>query len=66
MPDYGHDLLFGVFVPPLAQQADAVLALARRADDAGLELHPATIMSGATPAAARPRIRNLFIGEPFT
>ncbi len=23
MPDYGHDLLFGVFVPPLAQQADA-------------------------------------------
>ena len=28
MPDYGHDLLFGVFVPPLAQQADAVLARA--------------------------------------
>ena len=38
MPDYGHDLLFGVFVPPLAQQADAVLALARRADEAGLDL----------------------------
>ena len=38
MPDYGHDLLFGVFVPPLARQADAVLALARRADEAGLDL----------------------------
>src|ERR1700733_3511852 len=38
MPDYGHDLLFGVFLPPLAQQADAVLALARRADDAGLDM----------------------------
>jgi len=38
MPDYGHDLLFGVFVPPSAQQADAVLALAQRADEAGLDL----------------------------
>jgi hypothetical protein len=38
VPDYGHDLLFGVFVPPSAQEADAVLALARRADDAGLDL----------------------------
>jgi hypothetical protein len=38
MTDYGHDLLFGVFVPPVAQQADAVLALARRADAAGLDL----------------------------
>jgi alkanesulfonate monooxygenase SsuD/methylene tetrahydromethanopterin reductase-like flavin-dependent oxidoreductase (luciferase family) len=38
MPDYGHDLLFGVFVPPLAQQANEVLALARRADEAGLDL----------------------------
>jgi hypothetical protein len=38
MPDYGHDLLFGVFVPPSAQQADAVLALARHADEAGLDL----------------------------
>ena len=38
MPDYGHDLLFGVFVPPSAQQADAVLALARRADEVGLDL----------------------------
>jgi hypothetical protein len=38
MPDYGHDLLFGVFLPPLAQQADAVLELARRADEAGLDM----------------------------
>ena len=38
MPDYGHDLLFGVFVPPAARQAEAVLALAHRADEAGLDL----------------------------
>jgi alkanesulfonate monooxygenase SsuD/methylene tetrahydromethanopterin reductase-like flavin-dependent oxidoreductase (luciferase family) len=38
VPDYGHDLLFGVFVPPSAQQADAVIALARHADEAGLDL----------------------------
>src|SRR3984885_13552970 len=38
MPDYGHELVFGVFVPPLAQQGDAVLALARRADEAGLDM----------------------------
>jgi alkanesulfonate monooxygenase SsuD/methylene tetrahydromethanopterin reductase-like flavin-dependent oxidoreductase (luciferase family) len=38
VPDYDHDLLFGVFVPPSAQQPDAVLALARRADEAGLDL----------------------------
>ena len=38
MPDYGHDLLFGVFVPPSAQEADAALALARRADEVGLDL----------------------------
>jgi len=38
MTDYGHDLLFGVFLPPLAQQADAVLALARHADEAGLDM----------------------------
>jgi alkanesulfonate monooxygenase SsuD/methylene tetrahydromethanopterin reductase-like flavin-dependent oxidoreductase (luciferase family) len=68
MPDYGHDLLFGVFVPPSAQQADAVLALARRADEAGLDLvsvqdHPYnpqfldawTLL--ATIAAATSRVR---------
>jgi Luciferase-like monooxygenase/Hemerythrin HHE cation binding domain len=38
VPDYGHDLLFGVFVPPDAREADAVLALARHADQAGLDL----------------------------
>src|SRR5258708_23208145 len=38
VPDYGHDLLFGVFAPPDARQKDAVLALARRADEAGLDL----------------------------
>jgi alkanesulfonate monooxygenase SsuD/methylene tetrahydromethanopterin reductase-like flavin-dependent oxidoreductase (luciferase family) len=38
VPDYGHDLLFGVFLPPEATAADAVLALAHRADEAGLDL----------------------------
>jgi alkanesulfonate monooxygenase SsuD/methylene tetrahydromethanopterin reductase-like flavin-dependent oxidoreductase (luciferase family) len=38
VPDYGHDVLFGVFLPPEAAAADAVLALARRADEAGLDL----------------------------
>ncbi len=38
MPDYGHDLLFGVFLPPLAARADDVLRMARLADELGLDL----------------------------
>ena len=38
MPDYGHDLQFGVFLTPVAEQADDLLALARAADAAGLDL----------------------------
>ncbi|WP_084959014.1 LLM class flavin-dependent oxidoreductase [Thermoactinospora rubra] len=38
MSDYGHDLLFGVFLTPAAAQADRTLALARLADSAGLDL----------------------------
>ena len=38
MPDYGHDLLFGVFLPPLAEQAETVVTLARIADAAGIDL----------------------------
>ena len=38
MPDLGHDLLFGCFIPPVAQQADSVLELARLAEGAGLDL----------------------------
>src|ERR1700761_9131356 len=69
MPDYGHDLLFGVFVPPSAQQADAVLALAQRADEAGLDLvsvqdHPYnpqfldawTLLTAIAVATARVRV----------
>jgi hypothetical protein len=69
MPDYGHDLLFGVFVPPSAQQADAVLALARRADEVGLDLvsvqdHPYnpqfldawTLLSAIAAATSRVRV----------
>jgi alkanesulfonate monooxygenase SsuD/methylene tetrahydromethanopterin reductase-like flavin-dependent oxidoreductase (luciferase family) len=38
MPDYGHDLQFGVFITPDAEQAGAVVELARLADAAGLDL----------------------------
>ena len=37
MPDYGHDLRFGVFITPDAEQAGAVVELARLADTAGLD-----------------------------
>jgi len=38
VPDYGHDLEFGVFVTPSAQAAERVVALAMAADRAGLDL----------------------------
>jgi alkanesulfonate monooxygenase SsuD/methylene tetrahydromethanopterin reductase-like flavin-dependent oxidoreductase (luciferase family) len=38
MPDYGHDLLFGSFVTPLADDAAHVLELATLADDLRLDL----------------------------
>jgi alkanesulfonate monooxygenase SsuD/methylene tetrahydromethanopterin reductase-like flavin-dependent oxidoreductase (luciferase family)/hemerythrin-like domain-containing protein len=38
VPDYRHDLLFGVFITPIAAQADAVVELARLADVVGLDL----------------------------
>lgn len=38
MPDYGHDLLFGCFIPPTAEQADRVVDLAGLADRSGLDL----------------------------
>jgi alkanesulfonate monooxygenase SsuD/methylene tetrahydromethanopterin reductase-like flavin-dependent oxidoreductase (luciferase family) len=38
MTDYGHDLLFGAFLPPDARRAEAVLALARTVEDLGLDL----------------------------
>ncbi len=38
MPDYRHDLQFGVFITPVAAQADAVLELARLADVVGLDI----------------------------
>ena len=38
MPDYRHDLQFGVFITPLAAQADGVLELARLADVVGLDI----------------------------
>ena len=38
MPDYRHDLQFGVFVMPDAAHAQAVLKLSRLADELGLDL----------------------------
>jgi hypothetical protein len=38
MPDYGHDLLFGVFLPPVAARADDILRMARLTDELGLDL----------------------------
>jgi hypothetical protein len=36
--DYLHELQFGVFIPPLAEQADAVVELAEIAEVSGLDL----------------------------
>ncbi|MDG4773544.1 LLM class flavin-dependent oxidoreductase [Solwaraspora sp. WMMD792] len=38
MADYGHDLLFGTFITPVAEQADRALALAQLTEEAGLDL----------------------------
>jgi len=38
MPDYGHELEFGVFLPPAAEQFGETLQLAQAADVLGLEL----------------------------
>ncbi|HEX7189562.1 MAG TPA: LLM class flavin-dependent oxidoreductase, partial [Actinomycetes bacterium] len=38
MPDYGHDLLFGCFIAPVAEQSETVITLARLADASGLDL----------------------------
>jgi alkanesulfonate monooxygenase SsuD/methylene tetrahydromethanopterin reductase-like flavin-dependent oxidoreductase (luciferase family)/hemerythrin-like domain-containing protein len=38
MPDYGHELEFGVFLPPAADAVGETLQLARLADDLGLDL----------------------------
>lgn len=38
MPDYRHDLQFGIFMTPGAAQADAVLKLSKLADELGFDL----------------------------
>jgi hypothetical protein len=38
MPDYRHDLQFGVFIPPVAAQAHGVVELSRLADVVGLDV----------------------------
>jgi len=38
MPDYGHPLKFGVFLPPAADRFGEALRMAQTADALGLEL----------------------------
>ncbi|NDL59020.1 LLM class flavin-dependent oxidoreductase [Phytoactinopolyspora mesophila] len=38
MADYGHELLFGTFITPIAAQAERVVELAQLTDDLGLDL----------------------------
>ena len=38
MTDYGHELLFGVFLTPSAAEPERVVALAQLADQLGLDL----------------------------
>ncbi|MFK4244695.1 LLM class flavin-dependent oxidoreductase [Micromonospora chokoriensis] len=38
MPDYGHEILFGTFLTPSAQDPDRVVALAELTEAAGLDL----------------------------
>src|ERR1700682_990138 len=38
MPDYHHDLLFGIFVPPSARDHEAIMATVELADDLGLDI----------------------------
>ncbi|MEV4749466.1 LLM class flavin-dependent oxidoreductase [Streptosporangium sp. NPDC049248] len=38
MADYGHELLFGTFLTPVAEQAQRVVALARLTEQVGLDL----------------------------
>lgn len=69
MTDYGHDLLFGVFVPPSARDHRAVTDMAVRADALGLDLfavqdHPYqpafldtwTLLSALAPVTRRIRL----------
>ena len=37
MPDYGHDIQFGINLVPVAQQAKAVIALAQISEQAGMD-----------------------------
>jgi len=38
MPDYHHDLLFGIFVPPSAREHETITATVELADDLGLDI----------------------------
>lgn len=76
MPDYNHDLLFGVSVPPSARDHQAVVAVAELADDVGLDIigfqdHPHqatfldawTLLSCVGGVTQRIQYRNVVRGE---
>ena len=76
--DYGHDLLFGAFITPSAQQPHEVVALVQAAEQAGLDLatfqdHPYqpafldtwTLMSYAAAATSRIRLTGNVLNLPL-
>ncbi|GAB3268058.1 LLM class flavin-dependent oxidoreductase [Kineosporia babensis] len=78
MTDYGHELLFGSFLTPSAQDAEQVVALAQFAEGEGLDLvtfqdHPyqpafldtLTLMSYVAAATSRIRIAGNVLNLPL-
>jgi alkanesulfonate monooxygenase SsuD/methylene tetrahydromethanopterin reductase-like flavin-dependent oxidoreductase (luciferase family) len=78
MTDYGHDLEFGVFLTPVSQDADSLIALATLADRSGLDLvsfqdHPYqprfldtwTLLSFVAARTSRARIAGNVLNLPL-
>lgn len=78
MTDYGHELLFGTFLTPAAQRPHQVVELARRSEQAGLDLatfqdHPYqpafldtwTLMSYVAAATSRIRLTANVLNLPL-
>ncbi|MEU2616204.1 LLM class flavin-dependent oxidoreductase [Micromonospora sp. NPDC007271] len=78
MSDYGHELIFGGFLTPSAGQPEQVVALAKRCEQAGLDLvtfqdHPYqpgfldtwTLMSFVAAATSRVRLAGNVLNLPL-
>ena len=78
MTDFGHELLFGTFLTPAAERSDQVVELARRSEQAGLDLvsfqdHPYqpafldtwTLMSYVAAATSRIRLTANVLNLPL-